>query len=580
MIDSQKSTKGTQKNDVNKRPSRVAEQIAPDLTINDGVARTPIKSLQRGDWLHDGRLHMVQRQQLAQGIGQIQGNRHLQRLVNYSITSLTKEGHIQRNSESPSSARDQFPWSGDIHRTTNAALRKAPHKDPENPHANTLADLPQGTVVWVTGITRGWLHVEVFVKGKQLKGYVSQELVKYVKGDEFVIGDLEVDQERITVARAFVILKRAETIKASDPTYQPDEELADKIGTSIWVLEGSGKWIVDPKTYRVTLKQKGDEKIKLHTIEDFILFVEAVERQYPAASPQDIASEIRQMWFSGDTWEAMLDSRGVRTNGKAEDIESQSNPIAKKFDMDHLRTTGGRSKVIETPLGKVDIAHVMTGIDGALSNSPKGDGFKTKELRQANRGDPRDFVTWSGDLGQAYAHYLLARWKKGDKSATLAEFVEAEAGQEALLGDIHGYIAKRVFLNVPREANPTGNKLKVSNILRTLYLVDKEKAGIKNRSYFDYMEQASGQKREDLREFIVERSLKFAPFEYAKEVAGEWGLGKKVWEGITSSKKEVLGDQKDDFNEQHQKNEGQATEEDKLGGLVDKFMDMLNQEMP
>ncbi len=580
MIDSQKSTKGTQKNDVSQRPSSIAEPTASDLTSSGVMARSPIKSLQQGDWLHDGRLHTVQRQQLAHSIGQIQGNRHLQRLVNNSILPPTSGVRIQRDSEAPSSVRDQFPWSGNVHRTTNAALREAPHKDPDNPHVNTLADLPRGTAVWVTGITRGWLHVEVFVKGKQLKGYVSQELVKYVQGDKFVIGDLEVEQERITVARAFVILKRAETMKASDPTYQPDEELADKIETSIWVLEGSGRWVIDPKTYRVTLGQEGDEKIKLYTIEDFILFVEAVERQYPAASPQDIASEIRQMWFSGDTWEAMLDSRGVRTNGTAEDIESKSNPIAKTFDMDHLRTTGGRSKVLETPLGKVDIAHVMTGIDGALSNSPKGSSFKTKELRQANQGDPRDFVTWSGDLGQAYAHYLLARWKKGDKSATLAEFVEAEAGQEALLGDIHGYIAERVFLDVPREASPTGNKLKVSNLLRTLYLVDKEKAGIENRSYRDYMEKASGQKREDLRDFIVERSLKFAPFEYAKEVAGEWGLGKKVWEGITSSKKEVLGEQKDDFNEQHKKNEDRAAEEDKLGGLVDNFMDMLNQEMP
>ena len=67
-------------------------------------------------------------------------------------------------------------------------------------------------------------------------------------------------------------------------------------------------------------------------VSDFILFVEEVERQYPTATPGQIASEIRQIWFSDANWELLSAGDGISKT----DIESEPNPIAKKFDMADL----------------------------------------------------------------------------------------------------------------------------------------------------------------------------------------------------------------------------------------------------
>ena len=74
-------------------------------------------------------------------------------------------------------------------------------------------------------------------------------------------------------------------------------------------------------------------KIVISTIEDFILFVEAVEREYASATPREVAGEIRQLWFSDENWDVLLDSPGIRKGGRSEDIETEPNPIAKRFDM-------------------------------------------------------------------------------------------------------------------------------------------------------------------------------------------------------------------------------------------------------
>lgn len=48
---------------------------------------------------------------------------------------------------------------------------------------------------------------------------------------------------------------------------------------------------------------------------------------------------------------------------------------------------------------------------------------------------------------------------------------------DQLLGDIHGYITLEVWRQVPQANDPAGGTLKISNVLRTLYLVDKTAAG-------------------------------------------------------------------------------------------------------
>ncbi len=481
---------------------------------------------------------------------------------------------VQRDRAAPNPRRAKFPWGGEIAVSWSAALRRAPRKDSDDPHRTTIADLAPGTKVWVTGQDHGWLHVEVDVRGKLARGYVSQELVRYVKGDEIVIDPAQLEKlsaDHISVEKAFVILKQAENAKAANPSYQPDAMTKDRIETATWVLSGSGRWAIDPATYRVTMTGPAGKRIRLQSIEDFILFVEAVERQYPSAAPQAIASEIRQMWFNSEAWRAMVDSRGIQVGGKDVDIETRPNPIAEAFDMTDLAPSGGR-KLFDTRMGTVDISHVMTGIDGALSASPTGNDLKARVLRRANQSDPRDFVTWSGDLGQAYAQYLVRRWVKGDTRASLRAYVDAEAGPEALLGDIHGYIATQVWRDLQGFGDPIGGPLKVSSILRTMYLVDKPKAGV---TYRTYLERITGRKSAELRDHIVARTLRFGPFEYAKEVVSEWGTLKKGWEGATSGEEGVLEEQMKKFDEHHQRNEASASETDKLGGLIDTFIKML-----
>jgi hypothetical protein len=514
------------------------------------------------------------------------GNRAVGQLVAQSTPAV-----VEHQATAADPRRKKFPWGGDIKVSWSAALRKVPRKDADDPHRTTIADLAPGTKVWVTGEEHGWLHVEVDVAGKFTRGYVSQELVHYVKGDEFVIDQDALDKaledhQHISTEKAFVILKQAETAKAADATYQPDAKTKERIETATWVLSGSGRWVVDPQTYRVTLTAPKGERIRLRSIEDFILFVEAVERQYPSSTPQDVASEIRQMWFNSDAWRAMVDSRGITSGGKDVDIETRPNPIAEAFDMGDLAPSGGGRKVFETRMGSVDISHVMTGIDGALGRSPTSNSLMPKVLRTANAGDPRDFMTWSGDIGQAYAQYLVQRWVKGDTRTNLLQFVEAEADPAALLGDIHGYIATQVWRDMQGAGDPIGGPLKVSSILRTLYLLDKDAdadkgaAGGGRTTYQAFVEKLTGREGATLRDFVVERSLKFGPFEYAKVVASEWGIAEQLWEGATSGGKSgVLDDQMAKFHEQHRRNEANAPDADRLGGLVDTFMNMLRSEL-
>src|SRR5207247_1949174 len=51
---------------------------------------------------------------------------------------------------------EKFPWIGRIRGASSAALRKTPYKDRNNPHAGTLADLPEGEFVDVIGRKGGW----------------------------------------------------------------------------------------------------------------------------------------------------------------------------------------------------------------------------------------------------------------------------------------------------------------------------------------------------------------------------------------------------------------------------------------
>ena len=57
------------------------------------------------------------------------------------------------------------------------ALRRTPEKDPENPHANTLADLQAGTLIRVIDGKSPWTHVIADVNGVETEGFISSEFV-------------------------------------------------------------------------------------------------------------------------------------------------------------------------------------------------------------------------------------------------------------------------------------------------------------------------------------------------------------------------------------------------------------------
>ena len=211
-------------------------------------------------------------------------------------------------------------WIGRIRGTYSAALRITPSKDPDNPHAGTLADLDEGEFVEVHGHERGWLKVGATVGGRQIEGYVSQELVAFDRWDL----DPEAIKTGLTMREAFVVLKRAETHKTADAGYKPSEQERTSISAAIATVKGDPKYQVNETTYRVTFASTGRSKIKITTIEDFVLFVETVEAQYPDASAKEIVSEIRQLWFSDENWELLVDSEGITDRGQQVDIRISS----------------------------------------------------------------------------------------------------------------------------------------------------------------------------------------------------------------------------------------------------------------
>src|SRR3989442_7108126 len=227
-------------------------------------------------------------------------------------------------SPSPSST---FPWVGKVRTRYNAALRSDPSKDPNARFANITADLATGTLVEVTGVKKGWLKVEVIdaAGGGPQKGYVSHELVDFVRGGAW---EIEMPPDPVprlvfSVTEAFLVLKRAEMKRANDPKIAPTEDEARRIEVATKALEDTKRYRVDASTFRVTFVQTAGTKIKIESIEDFVLFAETVEHQYPKATPIEVASELRQVWLAGKHWETLLASRGI----DGVDIEAPTDPI-------------------------------------------------------------------------------------------------------------------------------------------------------------------------------------------------------------------------------------------------------------
>lgn len=488
--------------------------------------------------------------------------------------------------------RQQFRWTGRIDETWTAALRRTPEKSTDDPHRNTIADLERGTKVRVLDSRSGWLHVEVKVRGELKEGYVSQELVTYVGPDEIDFSDEpEVVQGRVpTVAEAFVELKRAE-MRTSGPVVTPSDVDLGRWALCADVLEQTGKYVVDRVAWTVDFKRKSGEKTQVTTIEDFILFVEGVEREYPSAVPIEIASEIRETWFADPQWGVLVQSQGIRSGGKLEDIETQGQ-IPKDFDMKQIAPNKKGSPIgglkLTTPMGLVDVSHVMAGLDATLSGGMAGsypesfleerekqtgssdyDTFKNTAIyeliKKATGRDTRAFATWAGDLGQVYADFIFDRYVDKNDKATLADWTAKKMPREQLLGDIHGYIALKVHGSMTTAQRPTGGRGKVSDILRNMYLVPKaDKATLEEN-----FAKASGQAAGDLPKHIEASVLQFARLWFAKSYHtsshGSWTVRPQT----------TIGKHANKFDGLHEDHKQSGKPEDQLDVLIRDLMKEL-----
>ena len=331
---------------------------------------------------------------------------------------------------------------------------------------------------------------------------------------------------------ALVILKRAETLRAANAGYRPAGPERQRLDAAISRIRAYPKYLVNDATYRVTFAERAGTKVRVETIEDFVLFVEAVEAQYPAATARQVVGEIRQIWFSDEHWELLVAGDGIAERGAKVDIETEPNPIARRFDMKNLAApvpaaagglcsrSGGRT--IATSMGPVNLGHLMAGIDARLNGFPASNphrgnpvaAFKYDKLKEFSNADPTAFATFAGDLGQAYAVFIFQRYDQKVGSVTLRGTVAQCAKPPELLGDIHGYIAAEVAAGARGSgASPTGSAVTASGIVRDLYLIDRSASATTYQTYLERVARRSGRQ---LEQYISATSMSFAHLWYTK----------------------------------------------------------------
>jgi hypothetical protein len=403
---------------------------------------------------------------------------------------------------------------------------------------------------------------------------VARLLSRSPSGTDSTVGLLVID---LSPDNALLTLKRAETRLRQDPGWVPTDVEREELDRAIALLEATQNYLVDRDSFVVEFASFADTKIT--SVEDFIVFVEAVEREFPAATPGEVVGEIRQLEYRGGNWKAMLNSSGIREDGKEIDLEQKSFSIAREFDLPQIKEAGHH---LATKFGEVDIWHVVAGIDAALNgaaespdragNNPDSEAYvKWKALHDADKGDPRDFATWSGDLGQAYAEYLYTRRYEPTRAVSLAGFVQAKAAPEALRGDLHGYLAARIYQATPASAAPgEAGPPKLSDILSTIYMVDRTGTAGSGKMG-DFFVAASGVPASDIQAFVADRALAFAALWYAKVVTDHRG---PIHYGLTPGG--VLDNLRAEFEEQHALNEQTAAPGNRMENLVMYLLPMLD----
>lgn len=299
----------------------------------------------------------------------------------------------------------------------------------------------------------------------------------------------------------------------------------------------------------------------------------------------------------------MVASQGIILPGKSGknkylNIEDTAkSPIAKKYDLegDVGAAEGGSGKQIDIHGQLVDMGHVIAGLDASLSGAPKSlpdtflkeTGYKTWKssikytvLKSASGGNIRDFATFAGDIGQAYAEFLVQKYLN-DSTTTFKEYFAAKAGDDELRGDIHGYILSQVVGEVKPEQKPSGTSTKISDMLKVFYLgsTAKEKTprqsvpeSDKGSSYKDEFLKSTGKTEEELRAFISSRALRFANTWYLMKA-----FEARKWYTVPGKYLNPNDFFIAEFSQKHAKNKASGRADDQIDVLIDHFMKLLDE---
>ena len=233
--------------------------------------------------------------------------------------------------------------------------------------------------------------------------------------------------------------------------------------------------------------------IRVRTVEEFIELARFVEDLYPNASPGEVASELRQIWYYEAGWRGFINSDGIEDEGHDVNLESETHPIAAFFDIRYLRRES-HSGTVATPFGEVALGHVIAGIDARINGAapPRGarrdrlspqDRFAYDLAVEAVQGRAREFSTWACDFGDAYAHAMHGT----PASVALA----SKAGPAELAGDLDGYVAVDVVAQHDHPG-PVAGQLPVSEILRLFYSLPPDVHRDLTAATFDHAIEASG----------------------------------------------------------------------------------------
>ncbi|MEO5643879.1 MAG: DUF4157 domain-containing protein [Bacteroidia bacterium] len=494
-----------------------------------------------------------------------------------------QEGSVQRQK-----VAEDFPFVAYI--TTgiwNTPLRDEPVFD--ETHEHTQYDLPEGHEIVAISATEKFYYVKTKaphdnwknetkagteVYGYVVKKYVSKKAQPLVEFDNTIIS-----KSTVTFDDAILVIASAKKLKAKKHSFTSFE--SSRIQDSKKIIDAKGKYDVDLSKYEITFKKNAKSKIKIESIEDFILFVEDVERQYSSSSAIEIASEIRQLWYSDENWDVLVSSQGIKSGTSLVDIESSPNPIADKYDMKDLAPKTGTKK-LKTNNGTTDIGHVMAGIDSTLSGSPAsfpknfiakrgGDEDKSRAkyeiLKDKVGGSVSENATWAGDIGQAYGTFLGQ--KKIGNSSNLSSLTSKYFSTDQMLGDIQGYVLNQFWNDFPEKKNPGGSKdQKISEILKAFFLSNKTSLAEENVSFLKMFLKITGKSTEaQLKKHIRDRGVKMGSLFYASVVFNNKSDVGQIWTGVSGIKDIV-----DDFAVEHSNNEKNAPTDEKLDSIVEPLM--------